>query len=232
MRNLARPVQPNAFTEWKAANPLASNAGPPYLGFNELGQDAKAEAQATLCKNQHHLCAYCESRIEPAGSRMKIEHWLDQHKHPDQRFAWSNIFGVCWGGQNPSRGDSSKPVAAYCERARGDKVLKLNAYSFQGDLAAQFKFDRDGKVTGLTQHAQADAATLKLNHGRLKDNRKVVYEKLQKRLKSNGFSTNQLAAEIQIWANPGADGKLREYVSCALHHLDRWIRSQRGQASS
>lgn len=229
MRRLARPDQPRELTEWKAQNPVASNQAEPYLAWEELGQAARAAAQAALCRNQGHLCAYCETRIQPDGRKMKIEHWQPQGDHPAQRFDWRNWLAVCWGGQRPPGNRGGPAVAPYCESARGNRPLKLNPYTLPAAPPTLFRFYRDGKIAGTTATAQEDVETLKLDHGRLKRNRKTVYRKLRQRLTAKGFSNAQLAAERRIWLANDRDGRLREYLSCALWHLDRWLSKQQSR---
>lgn len=229
MRSLPRPDQPDELTEWKGQNPAAGNQAEPFLPWADLGQAAKAEAQAVLCRSQRHLCAYCESRIEPDGHRMKIEHWLDQSGHPEHRFDWRNWLAVCWGGQRPPGYEDRPTVTPYCGHARGNRPLHLNSYTLPEAVPPPFRFYPDGKIAGTTPTAQSDVETLKLDHGRLNDNRKVVYQKLQQRLRARGFAHTQLTAERRCWLAGDADGRLREYLSCALFHLDRWVNKQQGR---
>lgn len=238
MRSLPRPIQPPAVTVWKAANPTASNTAPPFEPWAALGTEAKQSAQTELAKNQGYICAYCESRIQPDGDGMKIEHWIAQGDDGDDhapyrrahRFDWSNWLAVCRGGQPVDRERATTAVAPYCERARGDQQLHLNPYTFAGDLAAQFTYYPDGRVEGVSPDATADLETLKLNNWPLKANRANIREKLAKELKAGRLTPARLPAEVRAWLTPDASGALQPHVSAAVYYLTRWMRHTAGQS--
>jgi uncharacterized protein (TIGR02646 family) len=215
MRSLSRPAEPRAWQDWRRTNPGVQD-------FAAVDPDAKQAAREVLSANQACLCAYCESRIGPDAARLRFEHWLPQSDPACDPVDWRNLLGVCWDGLRASAPDRD-PVAPYCETARRDTPLHHHPYR-DPKLEARFSYDRDGIVRGADQDARDDIETLKLNHPLLCANRRVVYERLQASLRRSGRSAAELRRVRARWSTPGAQGDLPEFVSTALHHLDRWLR--------
>ena len=216
MRSLKKSPEPRSLINWRLQNP-----GAPW---DALGKEPKEDLQTTLCVDQSNLCAFCESRIEPNGRRMRIGHWVPRSLDPSRTFDWQNHWGSC-----PEEDEKR------CDVAQADRrLLFLDPYH-QPHLSTlvQFREMRDLE-TGLPgvrifcrdcEDGETDLETLNLNGPRLAQNRaralKEAKSQLAKQLGSGGWSRSRLERLRGLIEKSQAP-----YRSCVLYFVDRWIQQR------
>ena len=57
----------------------------------------KPELRQHLMREQDHLCAYCERKLDDSNTH--IEHIEPQSRHPEKRFDYGNLIASCDGGR-------------------------------------------------------------------------------------------------------------------------------------
>lgn len=223
MRSLKKSPEPASLVFWRRQNPQITD-------WNSLDSGVKQELQSKLCEDQASLCAVCESRVRPNGQELRIGHWVPRRGpegDPSKTFDWQNLWGSC------AEGDE-----AHCDVAQGSKRLSfLDPYHFPALLETLIVFRKkvDGQsgIRGVAiscrdQRGEADIGTLNLNTARLQQNREAAIRELEKRLGNTGHWTRaNLMTLRQRIAREGPNG-LPPYVTCVLHHLDRWIQRRSG----
>lgn len=98
----------------------------------------KEPLRKALLAEQEGLCAYCMKQIEEGA--MKIEHHAAQSVDASRELDWSNLLGVCEGGEKGPR------ALQTCDTRKGNAELSLNptherierqlSYGTKGELLA------------------------------------------------------------------------------------------------
>ena len=226
MRRIVKAAAPAGFNAWRASHPGAC--------YEDLADEGKDSAQAALCADQGHLCAYCQSRIEPTGDRMRVEHWVAQTDDASRDLEWKNLLGVC-PGKTPLPPDAPQPVGRkrrqadeHCDRRRGHRTLNLHPAA-DPDVAQRFHYHADGRIEGTDEAASKDIEVLNLKHPRLMRNRSAVFERLRQKLGPHGpWSAVELRRQLEQWRTP-REGRLPEFTGVAEYHLERWLRKAGGR---
>lgn len=105
--------EPADLVRFKKQNPKAV--------FEDLQDPEKSQLKQYLLKEQHSLCAYCNSPITIQS--MTIEHWKPRHgrtgEHGDE-LNYRNLLAVCKGG----RGSEFRNQT--CDAHKGNQSIKVN----------------------------------------------------------------------------------------------------------
>jgi uncharacterized protein (TIGR02646 family) len=173
----------------------------------------RQQLREALFAEQHGLCAYCLSRLndprlrpDPAPGRggMKIEHFEARNEAgipEDERhrrcFEWSNLLGVCPGGEDAPA--ERRVDGLYCEAARGNIPLAFNPARFPPDVGELLRATDRGELTPAKtatapdrQRLNAQLSALRLNVPRLKESRMAAIEGARRALKRQGFTAPSL----------------------------------------
>ena len=78
----------------------------------------KEPMRKALLAEQESLCAYCMKQIDVGA--MKIEHHTAQTVDASRELDWSNLLGVCEGGEKGPRNLQT------CDTRKGNAVVSLN----------------------------------------------------------------------------------------------------------
>lgn len=204
--------------------PLLAAAREDGRGYKSLDPATKQAMQQKLCAEQGHLCAFCESAIEPTGADMRIAHFVPRDSAPQRQLDWSNLLGVCHGnappGENKARSLLPSPPPAV-PAARDKALAQLHCDAKQGNQPLDPRLDpcriTAGTVTyqpdGTIDASEAKLArelnqVLGLNHRRLVENRLAALDQLITIEAASGVS---LAVLLQ--RTPDASGRLTAYLS-------------------
>lgn len=200
----------------------------PGAAWSSLRAGDKDEVRDALLRDQGHLCAYCQRRIENDERRMKVEHWHAQSAEGDKKdtLRWRNLLGVCLGDEAQETG--AKIGERHCDTARGNAALFLHPVEGQGrNPREHLRYTSVGEVLPAKENAsvEGDIETLNLNAKRLKRARREVYDVLQTRLEKRGFTKATLSAELKAATlRPGV--KSAEQCEVVRYQVQRWARRQ------
>ena len=139
--------------------------------------------RSALVQEQHGLCCYCMSRIAADRGKMKVEHWHSRSRCPDQELDYSNLLGVCMGGE-AKRGEKRPVSLQHCDTRKGNEDLKWNPANPQHAIETRLRYTRDGSIRShdVTFGNQLHDV-LNLNLPLLKANRRSVYDEFNRWLK-------------------------------------------------
>lgn len=157
-------------------------------GFGQLDKTAKDDLRASLHKEQHGLCAYCNSRINDDHTS-RIEHFQPQSLYPKRQLDYTNLLLCC--------GDRYK----CCDTTKRDKVIKYNPAdkNFSSHVANLALAGR-GAFSSNDADMSLQLEVLKLNDNQLCTNRYSTlegYKKSMKKAKPNGpWSKSMLLAQL------------------------------------
>ena len=87
----------------------------------------KNEVKKILVHEQHGICAYCMKRIR-MDNHSRVEHFVPLSKDKDKAIDYSNMLGVCDGGEKIT-GDRGHILC--CDAKRRPKYLRVPLISFR-----------------------------------------------------------------------------------------------------
>lgn len=174
----------------------------------------KDALRQSLVAEQCGLCCYCQSRIRPDATSMKIEHWQCQANYPGRQLDYRNLLGACLGGHGrPER-------EQHCDTRKGNTELCFCPADPTHPVERQIKFLGNGEI------ASGDAAinialndVLNLNISQLVSNRKAVLDAFKQRL---GKGHLNAARELRKW-DGSQQGDLPEYAQVVVYWLEKRI---------
>lgn len=231
----------------KGAEPatLRPHADDPGATWERVRGDERQALREALFAEQHGLCAYCLSRLndpklrpDPAPSRggMKIEHFdarkeagITEAESHRRCFDWSNLLGVCPGGEDAP--PDKRIEGLYCENVRGNTPLRFNPATFPPDVQTLLRSTDRGELLpapelGPKQSAPviAQVETLKLNVGWLRENRRQAIAAARKRLIEQGFKRGAVEALLRRASTPDARGLLPDQCVWVEQYLTKKLR--------
>jgi len=162
----------------KGAEPasLTAHRQTPHSDYdNYADKDALRRA---LVNEQRGLCCYCMGRIYVERSKMRIEHWQSQKKHPNEQLNYRNLLGACMGGENAAMGDEKKPRnRLHCDTRKSELDLQWNPSNPAHHIETRIKYEADGSICSdeVIFGAQLNEV-LNLNFPFLKNNRRGVLD--------------------------------------------------------
>lgn len=172
------------------------------------------EIKMVLVENQHHMCAYCESRLSESRKDIRIEHFhpkSDKNTTHNWGLDWNNLLAICCKNAiDDCRCDVMKQMVQDGEVKVGNvpagsaiegyilnpyEMPMANLFSYSqasGELAADEEACTHTNVHGnklesVAELVESTIAVLNLNCGRLCRIRKCVaneFENLRKKLRA------------------------------------------------
>lgn len=218
MLRYSKGAGPQVLTGWQAT---------PNADWESLSAADKDKVRDAILRDQGRLCAYCQRRIPTRDERMKVEHWQAQSAGKG-KLRWSNLLGVCLGDE---RAETGAPKGErHCDTARGNAALFLHPVEGCGPSPREhLKYTSQGQVlpreTPQQDAVGGDIEALNLNAGRLRRERRVVYEALRERLEKAHWTSKALRDEYKAARiEPG----VRAVTQCEMvrYHLEKWARQR------
>lgn len=189
--------EPNILREFRLKHPHQT-----WTYFHQHRRNGYREVKEQIIRDQHGLCAYCETviaraRVEGEVDDFRVEHFYpkvgtEYSKH-NYHLDWQNLLGVCHGGSQPDVPESMKrfstrAIDRSCDVLKGDKNLTkkiLNPLDIPMTRLWCFS-EFDGTIyvdprscpENLQDRAQNTIEELNLNAPRLCHMRKEVIDKL------------------------------------------------------
>lgn len=178
----------------------------------------KREVREALVAEQHHVCIYCGKRITAAFRSSHIEHFRPQSIHSNQRFDWPNLFASC----GPI-GQTNVPEVCGGAKRNWDPAAKAHIEPTDAGCEQRFAYDGNGAIFITTDDdtgAQTMIDTLNLDDHTLAFERFVIISDLETRIGNGSIDAANKAAEIALWREVDADGRLKGYGHIAARYLD------------
>ncbi len=101
----------------------------------------KQKIRENLIKDQHGLCAYCMSRIKSSGQSMAIEHWKSLSSSKRLALKYSNLLGVCMGGQ---RTNTDERRVLCCDAKKKESEISIDPLN--ATHMSQIAYKRSGLI--------------------------------------------------------------------------------------
>ena len=185
----------------------------------------KEPMRKALLAEQESLCAYCMKQIELGA--MKIEHHTAQTVDASRALEWSNLLGVCEGGEKGPR------TLQTCDTRKGNAVVSLNPTHER--LESQVKYGaKDSEfgailATDPRQQGELDD-TLGLNSPLLIRARRAEFDQFRVWMKARApESGNWTATDYERALDSyrrGRNGRVRGYIGI----VEWFVREKRRKA--
>jgi len=146
--------------DWKGYVPIEDRiAGHCYY--------TKRELRTYLIEEQESLCCYCETKIEDAPLKAKIEHIIprDGDKNQEVIYDYNNLAVCCLGGEK-----DPKPKEMHCDSSRDDSML-LPIKPHDPRCELEITYAKDGQINGSTDEAKETIKQLNLQILKLENSR-------------------------------------------------------------
>ena len=171
MKSIIKGNEPASLIEHRAKQ---------YASYANFPKD---NTRQSLLVEQGHICCYCmkripESKVTPSS---KIEHFLCQDDNKDEELNYKNMLLACSGQQgSPYRLQT-------CDTRKKNLILRHSPYSPTRNIENLIKYKSNGEIYSTDDIFNTELETvLNLNVKNLKDNRRVIYEELQNRIRIEG----------------------------------------------
>lgn len=190
--------------------------------YEELSTDTKNAVRQSLLEEQGYLCAYCMKRISIENTN--IEHYDPQSCYNGTDMLYSNMLGVCDGGQNNFGKGQSRLT---CDKQRGNKPLTVDPLDI--NTINQIKYRKNGIIYSDNSDINTDLnSTLNLNGSEtyLIANRKAVYDILVLEIEKNGGKSEAFLLKLKKkYESKDSKGKRIPFSGIALYYINKWLRS-------
>ncbi|MDO8845441.1 retron system putative HNH endonuclease [Methylicorpusculum sp.] len=207
MRTIRKNTEPTSLTVHRQS---------PYSDYDNYRD--KDVLRQSLVEEQRGLCCYCQSRIHPNISSMKIEHWECQDNYPGRQLDYQNLLGACLGGKGRTKREQ------YCDTRKDNDDLCFCLTDPAHPIERQIRFLGNGEITSDNVNIKnAINDILNLNRDQLVTNRRAVLDAFKQRL---GKGPLNAARELEKW-NGSQPGELPEYAQVMVFWLEKKIARNR-----
>lgn len=207
--------EPASLTEYRASQ---------FSSFNEMNKD---DVRTSLLNEQGHICCYCMKRI-PETSKTpssKIEHFKCRDNFQDEELNYNNMLLSCSGNQGLPE------LLQTCDTFKGNKDLSFNPASRDRNIEQLIKYKANGEIYSSDNTLNDELeAVLNLNVKILKNNRRVLYEEVQNRIRIEGKKQDGKALKKRFLEKEKEklltlkSGKFREYCMVGIHVIDKKLK--------
>jgi uncharacterized protein (TIGR02646 family) len=178
----------------------------------------KGAMRKALREEQQQLCAYCMCHLKaPTEEEMKIDHRVPRTAEADRVLDWSNLLGVCHGGEGRPYKQQT------CDTRKGDKQIPFDPTLLQ--IEHQIRYTTTGRIEA-TDAKQQDSLDeiLGLNNPELERARRETLDEFvraMRRLKPDGaWSPMDLEAGLSSFRTT-RKGATRAFVGIAEWYVRR-----------
>ncbi len=196
-----------------------------HANFDNLQKD---DVRTSLITEQGHICCYCMKRIPETNVNpsRKIEHFLCQANHPDQELNYGNMLLACSGQEG-----SPKHLQT-CDTRKGNQTLSFNPSDQTRNIEDLIKYKSNGEIYSSDGRFNEELETvLNLNVNTLKNNRRIIYEEVQKRIIIEGKRLGNKAMKKRFLEQEKAkllslnnNGKFREFCMVGVYVIDKKLK--------
>lgn len=187
----------------------------------------KDDTRASLLTEQGHICCYCMRRI-PESEKIpgsKIEHFLCQDNHSYAQLNYNNMLLACLGNEG-----SSKRLQT-CDSKKGNLNLTFSPSNQYRNIEDLIKYKANGEIYSSDDTLNNELEIiLNLNVNQLKENRRIIYEEVQNRIRLEGkkqgstaLNKRFLESEKRKWLNLN-NGKLSEFCMVGVYVINQKLK--------
>lgn len=215
MKAIIKRTEPVSLTEHRAKQ-HASYANLP-----------KGDTRESLLIEQGHICCYCMKRIPESNTNpsSKIEHFLCQDDNEDKELNYKNMLLACSGKQG------SPLKLQTCDTRKGNLILTHSPSNQARNIEALIKYKANGEIYSTDDSFNAELeAVLNLNVKNLKDNRRAIYEEVQKRIRIEGKKLGNKTLTKRFLRSEKAkllnltNGKFSEFCMVGVYVIDKKLK--------
>ncbi len=194
-----------------------------YEDFKEKTKEQCKEDKADnlrkqLLEEQGYICCYCMSRIDCSHS--KIEHFKPQTKNRDLQIDYQNLFIACSGGEG------SKAKEQFCDTKKGESALKHIDLLSSVKSINYLKGARNISISSIDKNIDKEINDiLNLNVNVLARNRREVYDRVMKNLKSRGYTIASIQKTLNYYQTQHS-GKFEPYCEMVVYFLTKKLKSK------
>ena len=172
-----------------------------------------------LLQEQGYICCYCMSRIDCHNS--KIEHFKPQTKNRKLQIDYQNLFIACSGGEGfPAK-------EQFCDTKKAEKELSCIDLLFS--IEDNINYEKSAKnISIISTDKSIDKEMndiLNLNVMVLSRNRREVYDRVMKNLKSRGYTTASIQKTLNYYRTQH-NGKFEPYCEMIVYFLTKKLKSK------
>ena len=172
------------------------------IRYDDADKEIKHNLRQHMLGVQKNICAYCCAQINDL-SKSHNEHIKPKDSFPKQSMEYDNLIVSCTT-QGEDRTCGMHKANNY------DEHLFVSPLS--EDCESHFRFEQNGKVTGISEAGKYTIELLNLNAYRLVECRKALFEEME-RCKDIGKEY------IQQYFIDEKDGKLPRFVDVAEYFM-------------
>jgi len=224
LKKITKSKEPKSLTAYRSTishkNLEDSNI---YEDFKEKTKEQCKEDKADnlrkqLLQEQGYICCYCMSRIDCSNS--KIEHFRPQTKNRDVQIDYQNLFIACSGGEG------AKGKEQFCDTKKGESELKhIDLLSSMKNINYS-KGAKDISISSTDKNIDKEINNiLNLNVNTLSRNRREVYDRVMKNLKSREYTTASIQKALNYY-QAQHKGKFEPYCEMVVYFLDKKLKSK------
>ncbi len=182
-------------------------------------EDKSENLRKQLLQEQGYICCYCMSRIDCDNS--KIEHFRPQTKNRGIQIDYQNLFIACSGGEG------FKAKGQFCDTKKGEK--DLNSIDLLSSIEDSVNYTKSAKNISITSNDKSIDKEindiLNLNVIVLSRNRKEVYDRVMKNLKSRGYTMASIQKALNYYKTKH-HGKFEPYCEMIVYFLTKKLKSK------
>jgi len=224
LKKIIKSKEPKSLTAYRSTithkNLEDSNI---YEDFKEKTKEQCKEDKADnlrkqLLEEQGYICCYCMSRIDCDNS--KIEHFRPQTKNRDVQIDYQNLFIACSGGEG------LKSKEQFCDTKKGESELKHIDLLSSMKSVKYLKGAKNISISSTNKSIDKEMNDiLNLNVNVLGRNRREVYDRVIKNLKSRGYTTASIQKVLNYYQTQHY-GKFEPYCEMVIYFLTKKLKSK------
>lgn len=211
MKAITKRNEPASLTQHRANKPSF---------YENLPKD---DTRNSLLAEQGHICCYCMRRIPESGKTpgSKIEHFLCQDNYSQEELNYGNMLLACLGNEG-----SPKRLQT-CDTKKRNLTLTHSPCNQARNIENLIKYKPNGEIYSTDQNFNTELEeVLNLNVKGLVDNRRVIYEEIQNRIRIEGKRQGSTALKKKFLESEKAklltlnDGKHSPFCMVGIYVID------------
>jgi uncharacterized protein (TIGR02646 family) len=212
MKAITKGNEPISLTQHRANKPAF---------YENLSKD---DTRTSLLAEQGHICCYCMKRIPESGKTpgSKIEHFLCQDNHSQEELNYGNMLLACLGNEG-----SPKRLQT-CDTKKGNLNLTCSPCNQARNIEYLIKYKPNGEIYSSDETVNTELEeVLNLNVKNLADNRRVIYEEVQNRIRAEGKRKGSVALKKKFLESEKAKllalnkGKYSQFCMVGVFVIDK-----------
>ena len=225
LKKITKTREPKSLTAYRST--IAHNSLEDDNIYEDFKEKTKEQCRERVSDNlrkqlleeQGYVCCYCMSRIDCDNS--KIEHFRPQTKYREFQIEYQNLFIACSGGEG------SKTKDQFCDTKKGEKELDyIDLLSSIEQNINYFKNVKSISIASTNSDIDREINNvLNLNVVVLAKNRRQLYDRVMKNLKSKGYTIPNIQKVINYYREKH-NGKFEPYSEVIVYFLTKKLKSK------